>query len=160
MSEDYNKIKLRVKSVEEAVELLTQMALRADERMDESDASLNNLTVKIEALVDAQIRIEETLSAKIGILSAKIEILSAKIEILADAQIRIEEILSAKVEALAAAQRRTDETLSAKIEVLASAQIRTEESLTRLAEAQAQTDKRLDALIDIVREDREGRNGK
>lgn len=135
MSGDYNKIKLRVKTVEEAVQLLTQMALRADERMDgidermsEFDASLNNLTVKVEALVDAQIRIEETLSAK--------------------------------VEALVAAQIRTEETLSSKIEILAAAQIRTEESLRRLTETQAHTDKRLDALIDIVREDREGRNGK
>lgn len=124
MSGDYSKIKLRVKTVEEAVQLLTQMALRADERMDgiderigNFDASLNNLTVKVEALVDAQIRIEETLSAK--------------------------------------------------VEALGAAQIRTEESLTRLAEAQANlaktqahTDQRLDALIEIVREDRESRNGK
>lgn len=47
---------------------------------------------------------------------------------------------------------------------LVDAQIRTEDKLARLAEAQARmadtqahTDRRLDALIDIVREDREGR---
>ncbi len=135
MSEDYSKIKLRVKTIEEAIQILTRMALRADERMDDFDASFNNLTVKVEALVDAQIR-------------------------LAEAQIRIEETLSAKVEALVAAQIRTEETLSANIEILTATQIRTEESLTRLTEAQASTDKRLNALIDIVREDREGRNGK
>jgi hypothetical protein len=160
MSGDYNKIKLRVKTVEEAVQLLTQIALRADERIDgvdermgDFDASLNNLTVKVEALVDAQIRIE-------GILSAKVEALAV-------AQIRSEEILTSKVEALAAAQIRTEETLSAKFEALAAAQLRTEESLTilakaqvNLAETQAHTDKRLDALINIVREDREGRDGK
>lgn len=43
---------------------------------------------------------------------------------------------------------------------LQAAQKRTEESLERLAESQAHTDKKLDALIDIVREDRERRNGK
>ena len=91
MSEDYRKIKLRVKSVEEAIQMLTHMALRADERMDGFDSAFTNFTVKLEALADAQIR--------------------------------------------------------------------TEESLVRLAEAQAHTDRRLDALIDIVREDREGRNG-
>ena len=113
MSEDYNKLDRRVKTTEEAVQLLTYMARRADERMDDFDASLSNLTVKVEALADAQIRIEETLSAKI--------------EALADAQIRTQESLARLADAQA-----------------------------NLAEAQAHTDKRLDALIDIVRE---GRNG-
>ncbi|MDT4896917.1 MAG: hypothetical protein QOH25_1994 [Acidobacteriota bacterium] len=106
MSEDYTKIKRRVKTVEEAIQLLTHMARRADERMDEADeridgfeAALTNLTVKLEALADAQIRTEE---------------------------------------------------------LVARAQVRTEESMARLAEAQAHTDQRLDALINIVRE---GRNG-
>jgi hypothetical protein len=52
----------RVKSVEDAIVLLTAMALRADERMDTFDGALSNLTVKIEALADAQIRTEEKLS--------------------------------------------------------------------------------------------------
>jgi outer membrane murein-binding lipoprotein Lpp len=157
MSEDYKKIESRVETVEEAVQILKHLALRADERMDDFDASHNNLTVKVEALADAQIRIEET-------LSAKVEVLAEKIEVLADAQIRIEETLSAKVEALADSQMRIEERLSSKVEALASAQIRTEKSLKQLtgaqvhmAEAQAHTNQRLDALIDIVRE---GRNGK
>jgi ABC-type transporter Mla subunit MlaD len=83
MSEDYRRIEPRVKNVEEAIQLLTELTLRADERMDNFDAALSNLVAKVEALTDAQIR--------------------------------------------------------------------TEESLTRLAEAQAHTDQRLDALIDIVR---------
>jgi hypothetical protein len=49
----------RVKNVEDAIVLLTAMALRADERMDTFDGALSNLTVKIEALADAQIRTEE-----------------------------------------------------------------------------------------------------
>lgn len=40
------------------------------------------------------------------------------------------------------------------------AQKRTEEAFARLAESQAHTDRRLDALIDIIRQEREGRNGK
>jgi hypothetical protein len=51
-----------------------------------------------------------------------------------------------------------------KIDALINAHIQTEEALTKLAqsqaqlaEAQAHTDRRLDALIDIIRE---GRNGK
>jgi seryl-tRNA synthetase len=137
MSEDYNKLKLRVKTVEEAMQLLTNLSIRANERMDGFDASLNNLTVKIEALVDAQIHTED-------VLSAKVEALSDKVESLASAQ----ESLTVKVESLVV-----------KFEVLADAQIRTEESLKRLTDAQTHTSQRLDALIDIVREGREGRNG-
>lgn len=62
MSEEHNNIEPRVKTVEDAVRLLTEMALRSDERMDGFDAALSNLTVKVEALADAQIRTEEKLS--------------------------------------------------------------------------------------------------
>ncbi|MGA9995760.1 MAG: hypothetical protein WBP93_10110 [Pyrinomonadaceae bacterium] len=88
MSEDLKKIETRVKTVEDAVRLLTELALSADERMDTFDSSLANLTTKLEALADAQIR--------------------------------------------------------------------TEDAMARLAEAQARTNERLDALIDIVRKDRNG----
>lgn len=40
---------------------------------------------------------------------------------------------------------------------LVDAQIKSEEKIAQLAQAQAHTDRRLDALIDIIRE---GRNGK
>jgi hypothetical protein len=50
-------------------------------------------------------------------------------------------------------QARTDQ----KVEALAEAQAKTEAALVRLAESQSHTDQRLEALIDIVRE---GRNGK
>ena len=145
MSEDYNKIKLRVKTVEEAIQILTHMALRADERMDNVyervnsfDASLRNLTVKVETLVDAQIRIEETLSAKVEALAAAQIHTEESLARLADSHMRLEE-----------AHTRLEE-----------AHTRLAEAQVNLAETQAQTDKRLDALIDIVREDREGRNGK
>jgi chromosome segregation ATPase len=172
MSEDYRKLDRRVKSVEEAIQLLTQMALRADERIDGLDertdtfnASLNNLTVKMEALVDAQIRTEEILTAKIETLAAAQtrteEILAAKINALANAQIRTEEILTTKIEALSDAQIRTEEA-HARLE---EAHTRLEEAFTRLAESernlaerQAHTDGRLDALIDIIRKEREGRD--
>jgi hypothetical protein len=38
-----------------------------------------------------------------------------------------------------------------KINILIDAQIKTEESLVTLAESQTHTDRRLDALIDIIR---------
>lgn len=44
-----------------------------------------------------------------------------------------------------------------KIAALADAQIHTDEVMAELASQQAHTDRRLDALIDIVREMREGK---
>jgi pyruvate-formate lyase len=44
-----------------------------------------------------------------------------------------------------------------KITIMIDAQIKNEDRFAELAESQKQTDRRLDALIDIVRE---GRNGK
>ena len=68
---------------------------------------------------------------------------------LIDAQVRSED----KLVRLEEAQSRTDESLRQ----LAESQKRTEESLKQLSDSQAHTDKRLDALIDIVREERDGR---
>ena len=60
-----------------------------------------------------------------------------------------EEQMSDLREAQANADRR--------IAALADAQIRTEEAIAELAAQQKHTDQRLDALIDIVREMREGK---
>jgi hypothetical protein len=94
-----------VETVEGAVQILTALALRADERVDGFDSALNNLTAKVEALADAQIRIEE-------ILTRKITDLSVKVEALADSQMRLEEKLTLRFEALARAQ----ESLTVKVE--------------------------------------------
>ncbi|HUQ33607.1 MAG TPA: hypothetical protein VM095_15910 [Pyrinomonadaceae bacterium] len=117
MSEIPKKLDRRVKTMEEAVQILTQMALRADERMDSTDQRMDgidsvliNLTVKIEALADAQIHTEESLNR-----------------------------------------------LSDSHKQLAEAQAKLAEAQANLAESQTHTNQRLDALIDIVREEREGR---
>src|SRR5438067_1076665 len=63
----------RVLNLEKYFAMLTELARRADERMDDHDAAINNydaainnITVKIEALADAQIRTEEALSRLAG----------------------------------------------------------------------------------------------
>jgi chromosome segregation ATPase len=66
----------------------------------------------------------------------------------------------ARIAALADAQIHTEERMvrvETALATLVDAQARTEAALARLAESQAHTDQKLDALIDIVRE---GRNGK
>ncbi|HEX7177908.1 MAG TPA: hypothetical protein VF240_21795 [Pyrinomonadaceae bacterium] len=66
---------------------------------------------------------------------------------------RVENILKLAIRA----GRRERREWREKYAALVDAQKRTEESLKHLADSQAHTDSRLDALIDIVRE---GRNGK
>jgi hypothetical protein len=66
---------------------------------------------------------------------------------------RLERIMKLVVRAGLRERRDTRD----KINALIDAHVKTEEAMARMADAQAHTDKRLDALIDIVRE---GRNGK
>jgi urease accessory protein UreF len=81
----------------------------------------------------------------------------------------LEEFVKLMMQWTLRAEERMDELRAAqadseaKIAALANAQIKTEEAMAaqarageRLAEAQAHTEQRLDALIDIVREMREG----
>jgi chromosome segregation ATPase len=66
----------------------------------------------------------------------------------------------ARIAALADAQIHTEERMvrvETALATLVEAQSRSESALARLADAQAHTDQKLNALIDIVRE---GRNGK
>lgn len=52
--------------------------------------------------------------------------------------------------------RRDMRDLNEKISIIVDAQIANEERFAKLAESQAHTDKRLDALIDIVRASHNG----
>jgi uncharacterized protein YjcR len=85
---------------------------------------------------------------------------AADIQKLQEAQAEMAQV----VNRLAAVTVEGFKQTNAKIDTLIDAQTRTEGALTRLAESQTQlaeaqthTDQRLDALIDIIRE---GRNGK
>jgi chromosome segregation ATPase len=67
----------------------------------------------------------------------------------------------ARIAALADAQINTEERMvrvETALATLVEAQARTESALARLADAQAHTDQKLDALIDIVREGRDGKS--
>ena len=56
-----SKTERRIATLEEAVRLLTELALRADERMDALTAAQTDSERRIAALADAQIRTEESL---------------------------------------------------------------------------------------------------
>lgn len=128
----------RLLRLENAFATLAELAARQHERTDSLEQS-HQILVQLVRNMDERMDQHLTWINQLGAESVNADV---KIAALADAQIRADE-----------ARTNAD----AKIAALADAQIRTEASLGRLAEAQAQTDKRLDALIDIVRE---GRNGK
>jgi hypothetical protein len=65
---------------------------------------------------------------------------------------RLERVLKLAIRSYRRERKETRE----KINILIAAQTHMDEALARLAEAQAHTDKRLDALIDIVRDNRNG----
>lgn len=66
---------------------------------------------------------------------------------------RLERIVRLVVRAGLRERRDTRE----KLDALIDAHIKTEDAMARMATAQAHTDKRLDALIDIVRDLRNGK---
>ncbi len=68
----------------------------------------------------------------------------------------MERIVKLMIKAGLRARRQTREQ-DQKIGTIIDAQIRNEERFAKLTESQTHTDQRLDALIDIIRE---GRNGK
>jgi chromosome segregation ATPase len=116
-----------------------------DERQRQMDFILNQqaqFSTDIQKLQDGQAKLQESQAA------------------LVERQVEEAQIVSR----LAAVTLEGFKQTNAKIDALIDAQMRTEESVTKIAEAQAKlaeaqthTEQRLDALIDIVRE---GRNGK
>ncbi len=110
--EEIPKIKRRVKNVEEAIVLLTELTNRHTDRFEESAFSrtemrsgIANTDEKLNALIDAQIRSEDR-QIETDAKTAKSQRLSdAKIAFLAEAQKRSDERL---VE-LAESQKKNDE---------------------------------------------------
>ncbi|MDT7779398.1 MAG: hypothetical protein QOC99_1910 [Acidobacteriota bacterium] len=146
---------------------VAQLAIRVEQLTDHlnsfADTQANIMRVMTQTF-ESQTRINESLRATLTKLDARQE----RTE---ESQTYIDESLRAAVTGLAAKHGQTEETqthinesLRAAIGELASKQGRTEESLAqltqkvdKLADAQVGTDRRLDALIRIVEEGRNGR---
>jgi hypothetical protein len=129
----------------EQLKMQTGMAQIVNRLASVTLEGFNQTNAKIDTLIDAQIRMEGSVT-KLAEAQTHTE---QRLDALIDVQINTE----GSVTKLAEAQAHTEQRLDALI----NAQMLTEGSLAKLAEAQAHTEQRLDALIDIVRE---GRNGK
>lgn len=110
----------RIRNVEEAMQILTQLALRADERMDTLDRRADGFDRKMEELA-------EDFDRKIGELA---EGFDRKIG-------RLAEGFDKKIGELAEMQKQTEANLSALTSIVADlgrAQTRTEKALASLSE--------------------------
>jgi hypothetical protein len=145
MSEERN---LRL---ENAMVTLAEISAQHNERITATERSIQMLERSAQTLVELTadqqrrvMRLEESFVTLVDLLRSHGEGIGE----LKAAQVGSEQ----KIGALADAQIRTEERISQ----LTEAQKQTEAALKQLADAQAHTDQRLDALIDIVRD---GRNG-
>src|SRR5437764_13746556 len=98
----------------------------------------------LKSQANLDVRIEQT-NQQLAQTNEQLRQLTEQVSAIADTQNQFIQVVTRTFDA----QAQINESLRA-------AQSRTEESLVRLAEAQAHTDRRLDALIDIVQR---GRNG-
>ena len=105
----FNKVEKRIKTVEEAILLLSELSIGHGERLDDSLRDRENLNEKISALIDAQIRSED-----------RTQEANTKISALIDAQIRTED--------------RMQET-NAKLAFLADLQIENVNSIKEINQA-------------------------
>jgi prefoldin subunit 5 len=115
---------------------------------DEMERAIDFL-LKSQASLD--VRIGQT-NEQLGHTNEQLRQLAEQVGAFADTQADIMRVMTRTFEA----QAQINESLRAGLRELTSKQSRTEEALERLAEAQAHTDRRLDALIDIVQGQRNG----
>ena len=106
----------------------------------------------IDFLLKSQANLEQRIKQVNENLGARIEETNRLLGEMAQTQNQFIQVVTRTFEA----QAQSNESLRAGITELTAKQSRTEEALVRLAEAQAHTDRRLDALIDIVQRDRNG----
>ncbi len=146
----------RLNRVERIARLMVRVGLRARRHSREQDD-------KIDIIIDAQIKNEERFAKLANNHAELAQTQGDKINIMIASQIRSDERF-AKLADNHAELTRTQAQQSDKISILSAAQTKNEERFAKMAEAhielaqaQAHTDRRLDALIDIIRE---GRNGK
>jgi chromosome segregation ATPase len=141
------EIERTLQQVAVAIEQITQVAVRVDERQDAADSARRKTDSYIEALVNAQVRYE-----------ARQEKIEEAFRQVAESHVRLVEMLQLhekRLDGQDAAQERTDGRLDALIDDQISARAQAaergrllDEKLTRLAEAQARADAQIRLLME------------
>jgi peptidoglycan hydrolase CwlO-like protein len=111
---------------------------------------------RLEGMVEKLVRVSLSFDERQDALAAAQANSNAKIAALADAQIQTQEALVKLTGNVAEIAARMVE-LVGKVDELAGRMDELAGTMDELAESQKHTDQRLDALIDIVREQRNGR---
>jgi len=141
------EIERTLQHVAVAIEQISQVAVRADERQDAADLARRKTDSYIEALVNAQVRYE-----------ARQEKLEEAYRLVASSHAQLVEMIQLhekRLDGQDAAQERTDGRLDVLIDDQISAREhaevrgrRLDEKLARLAEAQARADEQLRLLLE------------
>jgi chaperonin cofactor prefoldin len=103
---------------------------------------------ELERAIDFLLKSRANLEAQAARTDEQFKQLVERLDSFADTQANIMRVMTRTFEA----QTQIDESLRSAVIELANRQSRTEDSLLRLAEAQANSDRRLDALMKIVGE--------
>jgi hypothetical protein len=141
------EIERTLQRVAVAIEQITQVAVRVDERQDAADLARRKTDSYIEALVNAQVRYD-----------ARQEKLEEAFRQVAESHVRLVEMLQLhekRLDGQDAAQERTDGRLDVLIDDQISAREQAaergrllDEKLGRLAEAQARADEQIRLLLE------------
>ncbi len=124
VDERVSKVERRVSTVEEAIQLLSQLIAGHDERLFDSLKKDEDISKKITMLIDAQIRNEDKWQESELRWQRSNEEFNAKMAVLAEKQKRNDEEFNNKMTVLAERQTKNDEELSAKIAILVDTQTR------------------------------------
>ena len=147
--------------VERAIDFLLRSQANSEARIEQTNQQLNRLT---EGLAELRVQMgayADTQREAMRVMTMYMESASARQARLEEAQARAEEsekrihaALAASQERAEESQARINESLRASLDELAAKQSKTEDALARLADAQAQSERRMEALTKIVEEER------
>jgi glycine cleavage system pyridoxal-binding protein P len=139
--------------VERAIDFLLKSQATSEARIEQTNEQLTQLAEQLGSFADTQTEMMRIMTRTLESQDYINESLRASI---GDSAARTEESISRLAvkteESATRLAARTEESIAE----LVARQSKTEEALVRLADAQAQSDRRLDALIKIVGEERGG----
>jgi methyl-accepting chemotaxis protein len=149
--------------VERAIDFLLKSQATSEARIDRLSEQVSQLSSNVDRLRDNVGQLGGTvdrLSGTVDRLSGTVGQLADHLNSFADTQANVMRVMMQTFEAQARINedlREGQASMRTAIVELAGRQSQTEEAMARLADTQSNSDRRLDALIRVVEEDRRGR---